>query len=208
MEPRVGTVLVLIAPVQLLIDTTTALETGPLVNPEEPIFKRSNPNSKNGCQVSNLLATANLLQRLWLKDMLYLGPKNPGLMILEHELSAGSVQAFMTAYPLMKQTNWTLQSVAELDGQGAYQNAKDDTSPPTPVVLTAGGNGGAGLVPSTLSTGTQPSATNSGSSSPSSSAAPDNGVKSSSASPRWHSPRHLTLSLAVLALVNCLWAVM
>ncbi|KAI9447952.1 carbohydrate esterase family 4 protein [Lactarius indigo] len=136
------------------------------------------------------------------------GPKNPGLIILEHELSTGSVQAFMTAFPLIKQTNWTLTSVAELDGQGAYQNAKDDTSPPTLVALTAGGNGGAGLVPSTSSTSTQPSATNSSSPTPSASPAPDNGVKKNSASPRWHSPRHLTLSLAILALVNGLWAVM
>lgn len=135
------------------------------------------------------------------------GPKTPGLIILEHELSTGSVQAFMAAYPLMKQTNWTLKSVAELDGQGAYQNAKDDTSPATPVILTAGGNGGAGLVPSSTSasTSTQPSATNSPS--PSVGPAPDNGVKKSSASPRWHPPPRLTLSVAVLALVNGLWAV-
>jgi chitin deacetylase len=136
------------------------------------------------------------------------GPKSPGLMVLEHELSDASVQAFMTAYPLIAQNGWTMKSVAELDGQGAYQNAKDDTSPAMPVPLTAGGNGGAGLLPSTTSTSTSilPSPTNSTSPSPSASAAA--GVKKSSASSQWHSPCRLTLSVGVLALVNSIWAVL
>jgi hypothetical protein len=135
------------------------------------------------------------------------GPKNPGLIILEHELSNESVQAFITAYPLIKQNNWTLTSVAELDGLGAYQNAKDDTSPATPELLTAGGNGGAGLTTSTSSTSTPPNATSShhsGSSTPT----PDNSAKKSSASRRWHSPRRLTLSVAIIALANSVWAVL
>jgi len=141
------------------------------------------------------------------------GPKSPGLIVLEHELTNESVQAFITAYPLMKQNNWTLVSTAELDGRGPYQNAKDDTSPATPVPLTAGGNGGTGLLPSTTSTSTstststQPSPTNSNSTSPSASAASNNGVKKNSASPRLLSPHRLTLSVAVLALVNSICAV-
>jgi chitin deacetylase len=129
-------------------------------------------------------------------------------MVLEHELSDASVKAFMTAYPLIAQNGWTMKSVAELDGQGAYQNAKDDTSPAMPVPLTAGGNGGAGLLPSTTSTSTSilPSPTNSTSPSPSASAAA--GVKKSSASSQWHSPCRLTLSVGVLALVNSIWAVL
>jgi len=131
------------------------------------------------------------------------GPKNPGLIILEHELSNGSVQAFIAAYPLMKQHNWTLTSVAELDGQGVYQNVKDDTSPAPPVLLTAGGNGGAGLVTPTSSSSTS---AHNAKSTASSTPAPDNGVKKSSASRRWHSPRCLTLSVAILALANSVWA--
>ncbi|KAF8505849.1 chitin deacetylase [Russula emetica] len=42
------------------------------------------------------------------------GPQNPGLIVLEHELTDGAVQAFQAAYPLMKQYNWTLQSTALL----------------------------------------------------------------------------------------------
>jgi hypothetical protein len=131
------------------------------------------------------------------------GPKNPGLIILEHELSDASVQAFITAFPLIKQNNWTLTSVAELDGLGAYQNVKDDTSPATPELLTAGGDGGAGL---TTSTSSSSSSTPPKTSSPSTSATPNDGVKKSGASPRWHSPRRLTLSVAMLALANSVWA--
>ncbi|KZT24481.1 carbohydrate esterase family 4 protein [Neolentinus lepideus HHB14362 ss-1] len=46
------------------------------------------------------------------------GTKSPGLIILEHELSAESVQAYMDAYPVMIQNGWKLQSVSEIqDGQ-------------------------------------------------------------------------------------------
>ena len=110
----------------------------------------------------------------------------------------------MAGYPLMKQNNWTLTSVAELDGQGPYWNAKDDTTPPTPVSLTAGGNSGAGLVAATSSTSTPANAT----SSPSSTATPGDGVKKSSAHPRWDSPLLLMLSVGILALANNVWAVM
>ncbi|KAJ3736366.1 chitin deacetylase [Lentinula guzmanii] len=53
------------------------------------------------------------------------GSKTPGLIILEHELSDESVQAFEAAYPVMKSNGWNLQSVAQLaaGGQSAYQNA-------------------------------------------------------------------------------------
>ncbi|KAJ4478081.1 chitin deacetylase [Lentinula aciculospora] len=53
------------------------------------------------------------------------GSKTPGLIILEHELSDQSVQAFEAAYPVMKSNGWNLQSVAQLaaGGQSAYQNA-------------------------------------------------------------------------------------
>jgi chitin deacetylase len=52
------------------------------------------------------------------------GPKSPGLMILEHELSDLSVGAFMAAYPLMKSAGWNLQSAARLiNTDGAYRNS-------------------------------------------------------------------------------------
>ena len=42
------------------------------------------------------------------------GPKSPGLIILEHELANETVQAFMEAYPLIKQNGWNYTSVARL----------------------------------------------------------------------------------------------
>jgi len=56
------------------------------------------------------------------------GPKHPGLMILEHELTEQSSQAFIDAYPLMVSTGWNLQSAAEVSGNGVYLNSKDSGS--------------------------------------------------------------------------------
>ncbi|KAJ7258167.1 carbohydrate esterase family 4 protein [Mycena rebaudengoi] len=54
------------------------------------------------------------------------GAKSPGLLILEHELSAPSVDSFIAAYPVMKQNKWNLVSLAQmLSGTSAYQNAAD-----------------------------------------------------------------------------------
>ena len=61
------------------------------------------------------------------------GPKTPGLIILEHELSDLSVQAFIDAYPVMKQNQWNLLSVAQLDGDSAYQNSDSSTANVTPM---------------------------------------------------------------------------
>jgi len=56
------------------------------------------------------------------------GPKTPGLMILEHELTEQSSQAFIDAYPLMVSTGWHLQSAAEVNGTSVYLNSKDSDS--------------------------------------------------------------------------------
>lgn len=56
------------------------------------------------------------------------GPKHPGLMILEHELTDQSSQAFINAHPLMVSTGWKLQSAAEINGTGVYLNSKDSAS--------------------------------------------------------------------------------
>ncbi|KAJ6527701.1 hypothetical protein B0H19DRAFT_1275066 [Mycena capillaripes] len=58
------------------------------------------------------------------------GPKSPGLIILEHELSPQSVATFVAAYPVMQQTGWNIMSLAQLIGHNAsYQNAENSTSP-------------------------------------------------------------------------------
>jgi len=136
------------------------------------------------------------------------GPQNLGLVVLEHELSDGAVQAFMAAYPLMKQYNWVLKSVASLAGLSPYQNAADDTSQPTLVPLTAGGNGGAGLTatgsPSSSSTPPPPSSTGSGSSSKAS-ALPDSSAKKNGAVPGLNlSPVASLVSTLALVFSLCL----
>lgn len=57
------------------------------------------------------------------------GPKSPGLMILEHELSDQTVQAFVDAYPLMVSTGWKLESAADVNGTSVYLNSEDNDSP-------------------------------------------------------------------------------
>jgi hypothetical protein len=128
---------------------------------------------------TNLQAIQANFQR-WLS-----GPQNPGLMVLEHELSDGAVQSFIAAFPLMKQYNWVLKSVAAMAGLSPYQNVADDTSQPTLVPLTAGGNGGAGLTAAaspSSSSPPPPSSTDSGSNSKAT-ALPDNSSKKNGSAP-------------------------
>ena len=61
------------------------------------------------------------------------GPKTPGLNILEHEISADDVTAFIYSYPLMISNNWPVKSIPELTGANWYQNSKDNVSPVTPM---------------------------------------------------------------------------
>ncbi|KAJ7654289.1 hypothetical protein B0H17DRAFT_1099998 [Mycena rosella] len=57
------------------------------------------------------------------------GSKSPGLIALEHELSEQSVASFIAAYPVMKQNNWKLASLAQLMGNNAsYLNAASSTA--------------------------------------------------------------------------------
>jgi peptidoglycan/xylan/chitin deacetylase (PgdA/CDA1 family) len=57
------------------------------------------------------------------------GPKSPGLIILEHELTTQAATAFQSAYPLMQSQGWQLESVALFNGTSVYLNSDDDTSP-------------------------------------------------------------------------------
>ena len=61
------------------------------------------------------------------------GPKSPGLIILEHEISADDVSNFIASYPLMQSNNWPVKSIPELTGANWYQNSKDNVSPVTPM---------------------------------------------------------------------------
>lgn len=135
------------------------------------------------------------------------GPQTPGLVVLEHELSDAAVQCFIAAFPLMKQFNWVLKSVAALGGLGAYQNVADDTSQPTLVPLTAGGNGGAGLIASTSSSSSStpppPSPTSSTNASKATSL-PDSKAKNGAAPGLISSPIMLLVSTLALTVSLCL----
>ncbi|KAG9101297.1 hypothetical protein FRC06_003216 [Ceratobasidium sp. 370] len=109
----------------------------------------------------------------------YNGPKSPGLNILEHELSAQTVQIFMETYPLIKQKGWTAKSIPEVLGTSWYLNAADNSSPVTDRPVAGGPNntvspggggsssvgGGAGSTGTNSATSVGPSATSQPSSS-------------------------------------------
>lgn len=56
-------------------------------------------------------------------------PKSPGLIVLEHEITSVTVNAFMTAYPLIKSNGWKFMSLAKaIDDGRTYQNAEGSLS--------------------------------------------------------------------------------
>jgi hypothetical protein len=56
------------------------------------------------------------------------GPKTPGLIILEHELTDDTAQGFINNYNLIPSNNWKAVSAAKMDGQNKpYQNAVGTT---------------------------------------------------------------------------------
>lgn len=55
------------------------------------------------------------------------GSKSPGLMILHHETSDDTVQAFINSHEVLRGNGWELTSLASLYGQ-VYQNANSSTS--------------------------------------------------------------------------------
>ena len=56
----------------------------------------------------------------------FTGPKSPGLIVLEHELSEQSVGAFISAYPVIKANGWKTQSTARILDGNAYRNSSAD----------------------------------------------------------------------------------
>ena len=180
---------------------TSAPEIGNLARTEGLLPKESRTTCSSGSQVPSHLRTLYFFSQKYAP-----GSQNPGLVILEHELSTGSVQAFINAFPLFKQYNWNLKSLATIEGLTPYQNAPDDTSTPTLVPLTAGGNGGAGLIaaPSSSSTSTPPSPTSTPTSADAStaSASPASGAKQNGVAPGLRSSSLaglLSLGLAVVS---------
>ncbi|KAF8992511.1 hypothetical protein BDQ17DRAFT_1392835 [Cyathus striatus] len=59
------------------------------------------------------------------------GPKSPGLVILEHELSENTVDVFLAAFPLIGSNGWNMTSIVRLintDGPNVYWNAQNSSS--------------------------------------------------------------------------------
>jgi len=56
------------------------------------------------------------------------GPRSPGLIVLEHEIHADDVDVFMAIYPLLRDSDWEVRSIAELfeDEVGWYLNAQNN----------------------------------------------------------------------------------
>lgn len=73
----------------------------------------------------------------------FAGPKTPGLIILEHELSNASVSAFINTFPAVKSNGWSIESVVQINGSSAYQNADGDSGSVTHVagILAFDGSG-------------------------------------------------------------------
>ncbi|KDQ13481.1 carbohydrate esterase family 4 protein [Botryobasidium botryosum FD-172 SS1] len=65
------------------------------------------------------------------------GPKTPGLIILEHELSSSAVQCFIQTYPLHAQNGWITGSIPDTFDQAAFLNSWNATSPVTPLDIAA-----------------------------------------------------------------------
>ncbi|KAH9943415.1 uncharacterized protein BXZ73DRAFT_97456 [Epithele typhae] len=78
------------------------------------------------------------------------GPKSPGLIILEHELSNDTTGAFIQAFPLIAQNGWKFESLARLDGGDVYHNSPDSKpdSEVLPGVVGASFSGSVGPISS------------------------------------------------------------
>jgi chitin deacetylase len=78
------------------------------------------PDYQNAAQIAKDMET-------WMQ-----GPKSPGLMILEHELTDDTSGVFInTTWPLAQKYGWKPMSVGQMYGKDGwnYANAKDNTSP-------------------------------------------------------------------------------
>ncbi|KAJ7119121.1 hypothetical protein C8R44DRAFT_878626 [Mycena epipterygia] len=137
------------------------------------------------------------------------GPKSPGLIILEHELSNQSVAAFVAAYPVMRKNNWNTVSLAQLMGNNAsYMNSASSTGPVNAIADILDGKSAAvpsasvspssaGAASASANTNTEkPGASSTGS------APPSTGTNSAS-SLRWENGLSAVLSAAVSFI---LWA--
>jgi chitin deacetylase len=129
------------------------------------------------------------------------GPKSPGLVILEHELSNMSVQAFINVYPLMKSQGWDTRAIPDTFGTSYYLNAVNSTTDVTQAMDVA--QAGVASLPSTIGSSPSsvdgpPQSTGSKMSSPS---APVNAEKNKNSAPSRSASPLLLLIPGLIALV-------
>ncbi|KAG8913290.1 hypothetical protein FRC01_004621 [Tulasnella sp. 417] len=123
------------------------------------------------------------------------GPKSPGLIILEHELTDSTVNAFIHAYPIMKSNGWDTRNIPDLFGASYYLNALDNTSPV--VAHMDPSSGGATTIDFSAAAATSASAAAASSTSSQAASENKNGARSLSASGALLT---FAMALAVLAL--------
>ncbi|KAI0005090.1 hypothetical protein BJV74DRAFT_324907 [Russula compacta] len=160
-----------------------------------------NQDTEDWQLTSNGITPAQISRKMqeWLA-----GPKSPGLVILEHELSNQSVQAFLDNYHFIVENGWKTVSAAEMDGQNApYQNAQGTTGAVTSAAIIAKQNNAVSSLPAS-NTASQSTTASSTSSASSGSAKPSHLTKAGGASGASVATA-LTLSVTVLASVAGVW---
>jgi hypothetical protein len=71
--------------------------------------------------------------------LFFKGPKSPGLIILEHELTNQTVQCFIDAFPQIKANGWNIVSQASMaTAGGPWVNLSPDGSSVLPKGILAG----------------------------------------------------------------------
>ncbi|KAG6821277.1 hypothetical protein H0H93_002387 [Arthromyces matolae] len=139
------------------------------------------------------------------------GPKTTGIIVLEHEITNESVNAFMDGYPLIAAAGWKTSSLAQLIGNGTYQNSNDSESPvnadgiiPDDTASTSQSSSSSPAVAGqTTSNNSTPTAT-SASASPSKSSGAGDSVKTSNAASlliRCDRQRTLIVTISLPALI-------
>jgi len=111
------------------------------------------------------------------------GPKSPGLIILEHELTNQTVQCFIDAFPQIKANGWNIVSQASMaNAGGAWANLGPDGSVLAKGILAS--DSMASPTPSTTSTTATPTASLGAANGSTASVTPAS-HQSSGASPSW-----------------------
>jgi len=149
-------------------------------------------------QGGTTLGAVNASMTKWLT-----GPKTPGLIILEHELSNLSAQAFESAYPLMVSQGWKLPSVATINTTSAFYNSLNNTGP----VQMVNGVLSSNLNAATSSSSSSSSVSSSLTGSPSSGTTSASNSRSSSTSASSNGSRRIFVSpgMALLCLMVTLF---